>query len=111
MPPERILPLRPAPNAEPEPAAGLTVTLDLRPIVAAIVAQVVAQLGQTATPTADAAEEPVWLSRAEAAKRLGVCVNSIDNLRSRGRLQALMVGRSPRFLREDVDRLAGGSSH
>lgn len=49
--------------------------------------------------------DKVWMSRREAADYIGVCVSTIDNLVSSGRLEKFKIKSSTRFKRTDLDRL------
>ncbi len=51
------------------------------------------------------AKEPVYYSRHEVAKLLGVHVNTIDNLRRSGELEFSRIGRTLRISQADVQRL------
>lgn len=52
------------------------------------------------------ATAPRWLSRSTAAARLGVSARTIIRMEKRGQLDAYRVGRSIRYLSDDVDALA-----
>lgn len=54
--------------------------------------------------------QPQYLSDAETAAHLGVSLNHIRNLRKRGVLRFIRIGRCVRIPRHEIDRLVNGGS-
>ncbi len=50
--------------------------------------------------------DPLLISRKQAAKLLGISIGLFDKLRRRGRIEAVRLNKRALFRREDVERLA-----
>jgi excisionase family DNA binding protein len=104
--PADTIPLRPSPAAP----AVLAVTVDVDALAAAVAAQVVAQLRQAqaadARPAGAEPAEPALLTRAEAARRLGCSVGTVDNMARDGRLRVTRIGRAVRIPLSELRRLS-----